>query len=70
MIMKYRYFGHRVRMGRGEWFQCDTEDFKKLWNNRKFQEDMHSCVVRIGKKIYDYSREEGWREMHDCSLYK
>lgn len=65
-MIKYGYYYQRRSSYRGEWvgyYQCDEEDFKKMW--KKIKDGVKVCYVfqTIGnkKKVYSYVRGEGWK---------
>lgn len=46
-IIEYRYRSTRGVFG---WFQCDREDFLKMFHNRRFQECLYWIDVRVNRK--------------------
>jgi len=44
MIVEYQYRSTRGKFG---WFQCDREDFLKMFHNKRFQECLYWIDVKV-----------------------
>lgn len=58
MLIRYQY---RIIQGKNlGWFQSDEEDFKKLWKNKTFRENLMWCKVDTGDKNYFHMWSNRW----------
>lgn len=63
MVVKYGY-SYMVSKYRSKWvgyYQCDVDEFKKMWHKVRKEFDVRVLYVYIGDKVYSWTKLKGWK---------